>query len=116
MSTVKATLKGKAEEKIPAELPEYRGLCLWCETAPGCTYFRDPNRPVLMCEEFVGYTKFKHNTTTKGSTEVTKLKPKDKPEEEDSVAYRGLCANCQMRHRCTFAKPEEGVWHCQEYL
>ncbi len=27
----------------------------------------------------------------------------------------GLCRNCEARPRCTFPKPEAGVWRCEEY-
>jgi len=28
---------------------------------------------------------------------------------------RGLCVNCKHEATCTFARPEGGVWHCEEY-
>jgi hypothetical protein len=28
---------------------------------------------------------------------------------------KGLCVNCELRDECMFTKPEEGVWHCEEY-
>jgi hypothetical protein len=30
--------------------------------------------------------------------------------------FRGLCINCDVRHTCMFPRPEEGVWHCEEYV
>lgn len=32
-----------------------------------------------------------------------------------SKTARGLCTNCELRHTCTFARAEGGVWRCEEY-
>ena len=28
---------------------------------------------------------------------------------------KGICINCDNRHTCKFIKPNDGVWHCEEY-
>lgn len=33
----------------------------------------------------------------------------------EPIAAVGLCSNCELRSTCTFAKPEGGVWRCDEY-
>jgi hypothetical protein len=30
--------------------------------------------------------------------------------------FRGLCVNCDLRWKCTYPKPPQGVWSCDEYV
>jgi hypothetical protein len=49
--------------------------------------------------------------------EVEEVKTSPDPIETKGLEsdLKGLCVNCDNRHTCTFPKPEEGVWHCEEY-
>ena len=40
-------------------------------------------------------------------------RPEVRPEAAEVVL--GLCPNCENRPSCTYARPESGVWHCEEY-
>ena len=91
---------------------KYRGLCSTCKNAPGCTFPRDRNKPVLHCEEF-----------DTGELPLTESSAKDRSrpslssatKERDSTQFIGLCSTCEKRETCTFPKSEGGVWHCEEY-
>lgn len=37
-------------------------------------------------------------------------------ENSDAAPFKGLCFNCDNRDNCMLPKPEEGVWHCEEYI
>ena len=91
---------------------EYRDLCSACENALGCTFPRDPKKPVLQCEEFDGG----EPSRTKTAGKQPPAPPGTQTADEDLPAnLMGLCRNCEERERCKFPKPEGGVWHCEEY-
>ncbi len=95
---------------------EYRGLCSTCKKALICRYPRDPNRPVMFCDEFEGYTPSQVKITGKNISPLAGSRVKSSAElEKDSGKYKGLCKSCKNREICTFSKPEGGVWHCEEY-
>lgn len=89
---------------------EYRGLCACCENSLVCTYQRDPDQPVLMCEEFVAHSNLQVEIRFRYVGEAPQ-----QPERDDTERYKGLCVNCERRRDCSYAKTEEGVWHCDEY-
>lgn len=37
------------------------------------------------------------------------------PGNHDRKPILGLCSNCIHRKKCSFPKPDSGVWHCEEY-
>ncbi len=41
-----------------------RGLCRTCDGAPRCTYPRDPEQPILQCEEYDSDAAGSEKTTT----------------------------------------------------
>jgi hypothetical protein len=91
-----------------------RSLCGTCKYSLHCAFHRDHRFPVYHCEEF----EFKEES-------LAPVEERDRPAAEASrdagategsaTRYRGLCADCENRAGCMFAKPEEGVWHCEEY-
>ena len=85
------------------------GLCRTCAHASGCGYLRNPEQPVVFCEEF--------DSTTLPM--VADAQPEAAaPTAEDMRlwdVYKGLCVNCDMRESCAIRKPETGIWHCEEY-
>lgn len=89
---------------------EYGGLCATCNNNATCTFRRDPEKPVLHCEEFDDYTEPK--TITPTTTPLVNSEGKKK----DSKKFKGLCVNCENRATCKLPKSETGVWHCEEYL
>lgn len=94
---------------------EFKGLCTTCNNAATCIYPRDSKRPVLQCEEFDGYAVPSERTTVNDVLGKTSSQVRSGAEEKELVQYKGLCQNCENRKTCTFPKPEEGIWHCEEY-
>ncbi len=91
---------------------EYYGLCSTCNNASSCTFPRDPNKPVVHCEEFdIGEPSPVKTAGKDRSSPTQSYAPKGK----DVTEFMGLCSNCENRETCTFPKPEGGVWHCEEY-
>ena len=117
-------MRGKAKPirmeeaiKILSNKKQVHGLCLSCANAPECTYARDPDRPVLQCEEcdpgtFYTLTVSAHSF----SPRVVPSSPSEHlTEEQNPGRYKGLCSLCEDCPTCTYPKPEGGVWHCEEY-
>jgi len=95
--------------EAPAAPRPYRDLCSTCRHQEACGSRSTPERPILFCEMF----------------EALGAKPAAaRPAAADAGAaasgqgaarHIGLCANCESRQTCTMARPEGGVWHCEEY-
>lgn len=100
--------------RAPAK-PQYGGLCLTCDHARSCTYPRDPERPVLQCEEFEAYDMPVERTTVDAFLASSNANARAASGPNGKGEFKGLCANCENRKTCTFPRPEEGVWHCEEY-
>lgn len=82
------------------------GLCATCIIVETCRFRRDYSQPVLECDEFdMGRA---NEGIGNGADTVVEGK-------NGKSQFKGLCANCDIRHECNIAKPIEGVWHCVEY-
>jgi CRISPR/Cas system-associated exonuclease Cas4 (RecB family) len=81
---------------------QHKGLCVNCNLASECTFPRNPDRPVMNCDEF-------------DCTLERLLRKEPEPEVETKGNFKGLCVNCALRETCVYPKPEWGVWHCEEY-
>jgi len=90
------------------------GLCAHCLNADECTYPKDPDRPTLFCDEYVGYEARPEPKVT--NVTVTRTAAKPHAAESEEGTYRGLCRTCANREHCTFPRPEGGVWRCEEYV
>jgi hypothetical protein len=66
--------------------------------------------PIWFCEQFEDYQVVPRR--------ILLTSPPRAPlgEEKVSVDVKGLCANCENRHDCKLHQPEEGIWHCEEYV
>lgn len=84
---------------------EYRGLCATCTLSESCTFPRNVEKPVMHCDEFIGYEMPK--TTVAPRTVASN--------DEERIEIKGLCKNCENYATCTFPKPASGVWRCEEY-
>ena len=91
----------------------YHGLCRACESNSYCTFPRDPARSVLQCDEFRGISA--ERPLTEKDLGIAPLKPSAEYQQPAPTRFKGLCVNCDSRDTCTFAKPEGGVWRCEEY-
>lgn len=89
------------------------GLCSTCANMTMCMHAGNAEHPVLECEEFT-----RHQTDLRASApRRLNLAGPPQPHGNDASALlaKGLCGNCENRADCTFAKPEGGVWRCEEY-
>jgi len=102
----------QSEDSVVSGKVEYLGLCSTCKNAPGCTFPRDPNEPVLHCEEFYGEEPSPIESTGKDRSPPTLSYVAKERESAESV---GLCGDCEDRETCMFPKLEGGIWHCEEY-
>jgi len=103
--------KIKRAEPKPTAVPEKEGLCSTCANESTCVYYQERGQVVLFCEEYDG-----------NGAKLT-IAPKKAPEPvvppvkiEKIKIFKGLCINCEKRESCQFFKPEEGIWHCEEYV
>jgi hypothetical protein len=94
---------------------KYRGLCSMCGKAATCTFPRDPERPVMECDEFDGTEKLEMLIASQRSLAASIPSAAVFTEERNPGTPRGLCRNCKNLSKCTYPKPEGGVWHCDEY-
>ena len=87
------------------------GLCSTCNNASECVLRAKRGFDAIYCETF-------DNLNGNGSARRkiilsdTLPKPADKSAK---ITYLGLCVNCENRDNCRLSRPEEGVWHCEEY-
>ena len=94
-------------ESPPSSLP-YRDLCSTCNHAEACGSRSTPERPILFCEWF--------DVFIPAPTPAPVAAPPERSASgQGAFEHRGLCVNCENREDCTMAKPEGGVWHCEEY-
>ncbi len=96
-------VKREPEKRVP------QGLCRTCGHAPDCGYIRNPEQPVVFCEEFDSSTLPMVEDTQPDAPAPTAADMRLWDE------YKGLCVNCDMRETCAIRKPETGIWHCEEY-
>lgn len=100
---LKSITRTKHEQQPPEE---HLGLCTTCIHTETCTFRRDVSQAVLECDEFdIGQT-----AEPEARVEAAQ------GNAEAKVEFKGLCVNCDSRTSCTFPKPAEGIWHCEEYL
>jgi len=96
-------------------IKKYQEICSICKNTPTCVIPRDPNRPLLYCDEYeLSKPVPKSIQTVLISSYAAKVKNKSE-EAKGSESYKGLCKLCDKLETCTFPKPEGGVWHCEEY-
>jgi len=79
----------------------HRDLCCTCDHSRSCSGVGTADRPVFFCEEFIAAGR-------------------DRPGRAGAFARQrpaplGLCGDCDHHDTCQAARPEGGVWHCEEY-
>ncbi len=94
--------------EIRYELSEMttESVCVNCTHRRTCMYFKNRRYPIVFCEEF---------QTAEGLKTPPRQAKKSPLHETQPDLSLGLCANCENRFHCTYARSEGGVWHCEEY-
>jgi len=87
---------------------DYVGLCSSCSNASSCCFRQKRGFDAIFCEMYVCDTD--SAVVDDAGKQADSLAPVLNPGE-----FKGLCINCANRETCKLAKPEEGVWHCEEY-
>ncbi len=87
----------------------YPGLCTTCVNEADCTFPRSVDRPVTTCDEFEGVV------AAPAPVSVVRQDGRERWEMANHEWYPGLCSICEKRETCTYPKPKEGVFHCEEY-
>ncbi len=87
------------------------GLCLTCNNSGTCVYRNRRGTDAIYCELYDGYAipQNGHGSKMTGAAVVGGSL------DAGATQTRGLCVNCEHRDSCQLAKPESGVWHCEEY-
>ena len=81
------------------------GICSTCNQAQDCGHLkRNPGVLIWECENFDGYAEPRRSRSPVFAAQAL-----------DKGGHRGLCVNCGNKDTCRFARPETGVWHCEEY-
>lgn len=112
--SVAVTKKKRVEDLFKAK-QSYTGLCSCCNSFQTCTFLRDPERPILQCEEFDGILSSPLKKAPRGNVLRFNVQGLSAPVKDNLGHYRGLCSLCENLRNCTYPKPEGGVWHCEEY-
>lgn len=94
---------------------KYRGICTICKNAITCVFTRDPNRPLLHCDEHELADPLPDTTREEMISSYADILEQICGTAKRSEPPMGLCKLCENREDCTFPKPEGGVWHCEEY-
>ena len=87
-----------------------RGLCAACDHAPRCVHARALARPIVQCEQFQLEFMAPDGRDVPRAAAVPVRRPAAAP------ARAGLCDSCTSLGTCTFPRPPEGAWLCEEYL
>lgn len=110
MSSLQSMLKPRL---LPSS-PPFRGLCSTCVHTDSCTFRRDPERPVIHCEEFDDHVDLQVATARHAPAGVRMASERQEARRK-TPAYWGLCSTCEHADYCTFPRPTGGVWFCEEY-
>ncbi len=86
------------------------GLCVTCNNSDTCVYRKRRGSDAICCELYDGYAIPQNGHGPKGTDTVTRG-----VSDVVKADAKGLCVNCAHGDSCQLARPEGGVWHCEEY-
>lgn len=89
------------------------GICTTCVKRSVCVFFKAAEGTVFHCEEFDDGNLPLRKEYDASMPVLLDLKPF---EANGAGEYRGLCSYCKNCKKCTYPKPEGGIWHCEEYV
>ena len=121
-SLSKDRLTGHVPYQLDREIAEKRGvdtngtgLCMTCNNASLCVYRSRRGYDAVYCELYDGYADATVKGNGHGDEDSVLAYAKARSGAPSSGEYRGLCQNCIHCDTCKLAKPEGGIWHCEEY-
>ena len=91
----------------------YNDICSTCNHNETCTSKKTRQGPVWFCEEFDDYVAVKELYDTSG--QPTDSQDRFSASADEPGQFKGLCINCENRYKCSYLKPNGGIWHCEEY-
>ncbi len=92
---------------------ERRGLCRNCNEAPHCTFPRDPERPVIQCEEYRCDGPLSKKAAGKSASRPANSKGTVMPAEDER---RRLCRTCDKTAHCTYPRSaDRPIIQCDEF-
>jgi hypothetical protein len=94
---------------------EYEGICAVCKSAPHCVFLKGSQSPIMQCEEFESFSPVKRKKFDADNPQQAKTLTTTTTQDSDTPKHKGLCINCKNSEKCSFPKPEGGVWRCEEY-
>ena len=94
----------------------FNDLCSTCIHKTICTLHKNYAKPVWHCNEYDDFVLTPKNNPVKEKEPKKKSMPTHSKENDDSEKYKGLCVNCDNRENCLRPMPDEGIWHCEEYI
>ncbi len=99
-------IEKKADEiSVQVPMTEEPGICPSCDNSPTCVYLKAHGGVVTYCEEYFGVS----------ATEPQRPVRKAETRNIQAQQVKGLCVNCEKNKTCGYARPAEGIWHCEEY-
>jgi len=104
------TLELAVEGHVMSAPEAFIGLCVTCNNSGTCVYRKRRGTDAIYCELYDGYAIPKNGHGMKVTGAVM-----DGSLQAGMTDAKGLCVNCAHRDSCQLAKPEGGVWHCEEY-
>jgi len=104
------TQDSSVEGHVMSAPEAFIGLCATCNNSGTCVYRKRRGTDAIYCELHDGYTTPQNGRGLKVTSAVI-----DVSHELGMSEVKGLCVNCTHRDSCRLAKPESGVWHCEEY-
>jgi hypothetical protein len=91
------------------------GLCSTCNNASLCAHRKRRGFDAVFCDLFDDHVDSVVKGNGHGDVESMIALSRTSVNPSTSAKSKGLCQNCAHRETCTLFKPEEGIWHCEEY-
>lgn len=88
------------------------GLCLTCINSANCIYRARRDFDAICCEMFCIEADPAKQNKNSAMERLDLIESVNKY----PASPKGLCFNCENRDNCMLLIPEEGVWHCEEYI
>lgn len=110
LNKTKTRKNGKVKKAV-----KLTGLCLGCARSEGCTFPRNPQRPISHCDEFEGFPLRLPKVDDKNLKSMVLTMARKQAVNAPVHDSKGICQYCLRNESCTFPKKPGGTWSCDEY-